>query len=117
MDPHLDPRVTALAVGYQFLLDTTVAVQDDGHSGAKLDRPELNAYALVMRRCLISRSWRAAGVPLGYYTGVAVGSPDCPAVPGVGTSLCWARRHRLAAANGSPTCLGRQVRPNCVPSA
>jgi hypothetical protein len=29
MDPSLDPRVTALAVGYQFLLDINTAVDAD----------------------------------------------------------------------------------------
>jgi hypothetical protein len=28
--PHLDPRVTALAAGYQFLLDINTAVPDAG---------------------------------------------------------------------------------------
>ena len=30
MTPHLDPRVTALAAGYQFLLDINTAVPDAG---------------------------------------------------------------------------------------
>lgn len=37
--PHLDPRVAALAAGYQFLLDITSAAQDDAAGVVSLAGP------------------------------------------------------------------------------